>query len=86
MSNDAFQVTCVQQEKRKEIISNLTSSPEVSQATLRFDDETSKSLNVVAVTPLEISIELHQDPYIVDTVVIDRRNNAEMRSIKNKAA
>ena len=81
MSTGAFQATCVHQEGGKEIITTLTASPELPQATLRFNDEpTTKSLNVVAVTPLEIRIELHRDPYYVDTLVIDRRK-AEMRSI-----
>ena len=51
------------------------------QVILRFDDETSRSMNIVAVTPLEIRTELHLDPYLVDTLVIDRRK-AETRPIK----
>ena len=80
MSSGAFQASCVHQEQGKEITTTLTASPELPQATLRFNDEPTKSLNVVAVTPLEIRIELHRDPYSVDTLVIDRRK-AEMRSI-----
>ena len=81
MSNGAFQVNCVHEEKGKEIISTLTASPELPQATLRIGDAPTKSFNVVAVTPIEIRIELSRSAFFVETLVIDRRKAADMRTI-----
>ena len=81
MSNGAFQVTCVTPGKLGgEIISTITASPELPQATIQVDDWPTSSVNVLAVSPLEIRIELHRGQYITDVAVINRQS-AEVRVI-----
>jgi len=81
MSNGAFQMTCVTPGKGGgETIATLTASPELPQATIQVDDEPASSVNVLAVSPLEIRIEVDRNQYITDVAVINRQS-AEVRVI-----
>ena len=87
MSQKPFQMTCTAQaEESAQHLITLTASPELPQATLQVDDEPSRSLNVLSVSPIEIQIEMSQDyeQSFVDLIVINRQTR-EIRSISENA-
>ena len=81
MSNQPFRMTCETPAKDGgKNVSTLIASPELPQATVQFNDEPTRSLNVLAVSPTELRIETSRSQYFLDMVVIDRQSG-DYRSI-----
>jgi hypothetical protein len=82
MSNEPSQWRCeaVSKEGVKSV-ATLVASPELRQATYRFNDQPTKTLNVVGITPIEIKVELFRHEYWTSTIAINRESG-EVRVVQ----
>ena len=82
MSNEPFQWRCetVSKDGAKSV-ATLIASPELRQATWRVDDQPTKTLDVVGITPIEIKVELFRHAYWAYTIAINRESG-EVRVVQ----